>query len=616
MAIDLEQKIWKGLRDFEKIPELDFTPKSFFHEEYAVATIEEVLGPVIEDNDVGAAAGSYFGDESKGKKIKAVSKYVVLRYALNFIVVRLNSGSNAGHTNIFNDEKVVLHLIPSGIFEEGVINYIGSECVMDPLEFMGEIDKLIEHNIDYKERLFVGNVYIVTPYHKLMDVVRNIKSIDESGKVILGNVSTLKGMAPVHGSKAWKNGPRLDELFGEESKFRKRLEKDMQTYFGMLHTRGISEEKLFEICEEINSDMKRIPDYIINFLKAEDKALYLIDMYKHAVRENDLFPERRHVKWEIQEALRKGKKILVECPQAYFLSNAEGTHHRTATSADTTLNGILACSGINITKYKIVAWNVHKAPISSRIGGGVNPPGFTNQTYFSDKGIRTLNDLDKKTCADFDAIQKQFWESIGENGVLEPTGYTDETGETYLVGEAMAIASVREYGEHGATTLKPRMTGLFDCVAHAVVMREQGPYTVISAVDRGDILDNVGVVIAYVYYNPEGKISDSYGIKYNNGDIIRPGDPYPTEDVLAHCRPIIKLIDGWKDSPIAAEKWDGKTLPRGVQMFMETIEYFTGAEIIAIGNGPEDKNMIYIKKIPLAVEEGDIPRPEDLGKHL
>lgn len=30
----------------------------------------------------------------------------------------------------------------------------------------------------------------------------------------------------------------------------------------------------------------------------------------------------------------------------------------------------------------------------------------------------------------------------------------------------MAIASSKHFGERGATTLKPRITGLFDCVAH------------------------------------------------------------------------------------------------------------------------------------------------------
>ena len=98
---------------------------------------------------------------------------------------------------------------------------------------------------------------------------------------------------------------------------------------------------------------------------------------------------------------------------------------------------------------------------------------------------------------------------------------------------AVAIASSREFGEKGSTTGKPRVTGIFDCLAARQVNEAQGPYLFISAMDRGDSQDYVGMTVAYVFYNPNNNtIIDPNGLEYRNGDVIRIGDPYPCENVL------------------------------------------------------------------------------------
>ena len=39
---------------------------------------------------------------------------------------------------------------------------IGPECVMDPVSFMQrEITQLVKTNVEYKDRLFVGDVHLV-----------------------------------------------------------------------------------------------------------------------------------------------------------------------------------------------------------------------------------------------------------------------------------------------------------------------------------------------------------------------------------------------------------------------------------------------------------------------
>jgi len=172
-----------------------------------------------------------------------------------------------------------------------------------------------------------------------------------------------------------------------------------------------------------------------------------------------------------------------------------------------------------------------------------------------------------------------------------------QLGNTYLINEAMAIASSKHHEECGATTKKPRVCGLFDCVAHHRVNETQGPYLSISAMDRGDDYDKVGLIIAYIVYDPNKSEMDSQGRKYKNGDIIKPGDPMPCESVLEHCYPIIREYDGWKSSPIGSGKRKpNDPLPKQVQEFLAGIVQYTGAHIISIGIGPRSDDLIYLNQ--------------------
>ena len=63
--------------------------------------------------------GLQWGDEGKGKVVDVLTpKYDV--------VTRFQGGPNAGHTLEFEGQKYVLRSIPSGIFQGGKKNIIGS----------------------------------------------------------------------------------------------------------------------------------------------------------------------------------------------------------------------------------------------------------------------------------------------------------------------------------------------------------------------------------------------------------------------------------------------------------------------------------------------------------
>jgi len=577
---DKQRALFAELSKVARLPELD-EPKTA--KQYAEASVEDALYPIIDAHQVLIVAGAYFGDEGKGKTVDAVAKHPKCT-----CVARTNSGENAGHT-VFDEagNKYVFHLAPSGLLLPGKRNFVGPECVMDPISFMNkEVAQLIKAGIDYKKRLFIGNVHIVTPYHKLLDMLLSA-----------ANSSTLKGMSPIHGSKVTKRGIRLDHIFNDEATLRRRLQKDMDTYEATLLLKKMTPADVLKQCQDYNADgVQRLPQYVMDFVVAENKIDYLVQFYYKEVRDNPLFPDRCDVTHELRAALDRGEKILLEGPQSYWLSNAREKFWESSTSADTSASGIAATAQFNFQKYKSVVFNIHKAPASSRVGIGANPSAYVPQDYFSAQNVQTLRDLPNGMCTDFEAIQKIYASAIRENGIVEPVEYTDATG-TYNIGVAMSIVSSRHHGECGATTQKPRVCGLFDCVAHFEVNAVQGPYLSISAVDRGDDYDAIGVTIAYVYHDPQGRTVSCNGKLYKNGDIIKAGDPYPSEAALYHCHPIVKKVQGWRDTPIFAKKRaPGTPLPRGVCEFIATVEHFTKAKVLAIGNGPAGPNIIYLNQ--------------------
>eukprot|EP01060_Flectonema_neradi_P001665 TRINITY_DN10_c4_g1_i1.p1 TRINITY_DN10_c4_g1~~TRINITY_DN10_c4_g1_i1.p1 ORF type:complete len:662 (+),score=116.93 TRINITY_DN10_c4_g1_i1:120-1988(+) len=576
-------KVYNGIKNLSRISSLD----EVITGSYTEASVQEALFPIIEKSDVLMVAGAFFGDEGKGKTVDAIARHPDVA-----IVVRVNSGENAGHT-VFDSQsrKYVFHLAPSGLLIPGKVNLVGPECVMDPISFFRkEVKQLIDNDVDYSDRLFIGNCHIVTPYHKILDLL-------SSG----ANASTLKGMSPIHSSKAKKRGIRMDHIFNDRTVTERRLKKDMEDYHACVARMGMSEQDVLKLCQSMNKGgITRIPDYILDFVTAKDKVGYLCDLYEKEVVKNAKFPKRTDVSHEIRKTLKDGKKILIEGPQSYWLSNAAEKFWESSTSAQTCAGGLAAAGRFNIQDYKVTVLNIHKAPGSSRVGVGANPSAFVPQDFFSMNGIDTLHDLPKGVFdkpEHFQTIHSQWMSSVEKNGIVKPGKY-----QGWDLGAAMAISSSEAHGECGATTKKPRVCGLFDCVAHAEVNQVQGPYLSISALDRGDIYDKLGIIVAYVYSHPTGIISNSNGRVLKNGDIIRAGDGLPTEEAMKYCHPIVKTLPGWKDTPLyAGSDWwknhdRSKPLPAAVCNFIASIEHYTGAKVLSIGNGPKGHQIIYLKK--------------------
>ncbi|MFW6236086.1 MAG: adenylosuccinate synthetase, partial [Desulfovibrionales bacterium] len=146
--------------------------------------------------------GGQWGDEGKGKIVDLLAENADC-------IVRFQGGNNAGHTLVVGEEKIILHLIPSGILHEGKTCLIGNGVVLDPQVFCEEIDKLARHGVSVgPDRLMVSKkAHLIMAFHKVLDGVREQA---KSGKDKIG--TTGRGIGPCYEDKASRVGIRAADL--------------------------------------------------------------------------------------------------------------------------------------------------------------------------------------------------------------------------------------------------------------------------------------------------------------------------------------------------------------------------------------------------------------------
>ena len=149
--------------------------------------------------------GTQWGDEGKGRMVDLIAKDYD-------IVIRYQGGNNAGHTIVNEYGKFALHLIPSGIFSEGVVNVLGNGVVIDLEDLCREIDNLRAHGIRITpENLKISErATIVFPFHRALDGLEEARLKDQKYG------STLRGIAPVYSDKYQKKTVMLGELLYPE----------------------------------------------------------------------------------------------------------------------------------------------------------------------------------------------------------------------------------------------------------------------------------------------------------------------------------------------------------------------------------------------------------------
>ena len=152
-----------------------------------------------------AVVGVNWGDEGKGRMVDLLTEECD-------IVVRCQGGGNAGHTVINERGRFALHLIPSGIFREDVVNVLGNGVALDPENLWIEIEDLRARGIGVTpENLKISDrASLLLPWHRLQDELEEARLADKKYG------STKQGIAPFYSDKYQKKTAMAGEMSDPE----------------------------------------------------------------------------------------------------------------------------------------------------------------------------------------------------------------------------------------------------------------------------------------------------------------------------------------------------------------------------------------------------------------
>jgi adenylosuccinate synthase len=278
--------------------------------------------------------GLQWGDEGKGKIVDVMTP----RYD---IVARFQGGPNAGHTIEFNNNKFILHTIPSGIFYPEKTNLVGNGVILDPFIFRNEIINLENHGIDATSNLVISKrAHLIMPTHRLLDASN--ESIRGAGKI----GSTLKGIGPTYTDKTARNGLRVGDI----------LNKGFKTAYIALRD---SHLKLINFMG-FDTDSFKIDGF--SFSDYEEKWLESIDYMSHL--------KLIDAEYFLHKSLAEGKRVLAEGAQGTMLDVDFGSYPF-VTSSSTSIGGV--CTGLGVNPGNIgEVIGVFKA-YCTRVGSGPFP---------------------------------------------------------------------------------------------------------------------------------------------------------------------------------------------------------------------------------------------------
>ena len=273
--------------------------------------------------------GAQWGDEGKGRIIDLLSEKFD-------IVSRFQGGSNAGHTIIIKDKKIVLHHIPSGVLRNGKISVIGNGAVIDPDIIVEEIKSLRKkgYKINYKNLKISQLAHLILPHHKLIDIGREIIK----GKNAIG--TTGRGIGPCYEDKISRQGIRLIDLSNK-----KKLKEKLK----------ISLKEKNKILSMVFNQKK------ININNLVDDLSKSYRFLKEFITDTEDF---------LNQSDKRGKSILFEGAQGVMLDIDFGTYPFVTSSSTISAN---ASSGTGVPYKKLnKAIGISKA-YTTRVGHGPFP---------------------------------------------------------------------------------------------------------------------------------------------------------------------------------------------------------------------------------------------------
>lgn len=273
--------------------------------------------------------GLQWGDEGKGKVVDVLA-------ARSRLVVRFQGGNNAGHTLVVDGQKIVLHVVPSGILNPDVGCVIGNGVVVDPEVLVRELDALRQRGVrtDGDRLLISEQAHVILPYHRALDDCRETAL----GGSRIG--TTKKGIGPCYEDKVARRGVRMAEFIEPE----------------------VLRHRLLAVLPEKNRQLQEWhghPAFEVEAVLAWAAPLA-----------SRLRPHVQDTVHLLHRANRAGEAILFEGAQGTFLDVDHGTYPF-VTSSNTVAGQACAGSGVGPTDIHAVV-GIAKA-YTTRVGAGPFP---------------------------------------------------------------------------------------------------------------------------------------------------------------------------------------------------------------------------------------------------
>ncbi len=310
--------------------------------------------------------GAQWGDEGKGKIVDVLSEEVDL-------VARYQGGANAGHTVHVGDEEFVLHQIPSGILHPARRCLLGNGVVLDPFQFLAELDALEERGIQAEGRLGISlRAHLLLPYHQQLDRAAE----ERRGERRIG--TTGRGIGPAYEDKVARLGIRVADL------------RDSRRLGELLRRAA---RRVNERLEALGSEERTEAEALVTRV-GEVRARIL--------------PLATDTGRVIGDALAAGERVLLEGAQGALLDLDHGTYPF-VTSSNTTAGGAAVGVGIGPTQVDEVV-GVVKA-YTTRVGSGPLPTELPSPLQ---ERLRDLGDEFGATtgrprrCGWFDAVVVRY----------------------------------------------------------------------------------------------------------------------------------------------------------------------------------------------------------------
>jgi adenylosuccinate synthase len=270
--------------------------------------------------------GTQWGDEGKGKVVDFYSKKFDA-------VCRFQGGHNAGHTIYKEEEKFVLHLIPSGIFYDHVSCFIGQGVILSIDSLLEEIERLEQKGINLEGKLRISRYCsLLLPLHAKIDQLR------EDNKNSIG--TTRRGIGPAYEDKTARRSIKAFDLEDND----------------------LLETKLRSLVEYYNYQIQNI--HGSEPFAFEDVHNELMQSYKKASK---YFGD---VTDTLENIYEQGGNILYEGAQGTLLDVDYGTYPY-VTSSNTLATSVGIGSGFPKSIYSDVL-GVAKA-YTTRVGAGPFP---------------------------------------------------------------------------------------------------------------------------------------------------------------------------------------------------------------------------------------------------